>query len=644
MFTNLTQNLTDLMNNYKAGQVSHCLHEWQALTSDPEILRIVKGDYITLTTMPPTVHTARRCKVSPETEALMGQEIQGMLDAGIIVETRPEDTQYVSPIFPVVKATGTMRIILNLKQFNEHVEYLHFKMDNIKVVLSNVTKGCFMASLDLKNAYHSVRIDEDFQKYLKFTWNNTLYQYTCYPNGLGPCPRKFTKLLKVPLSHLREKLHIIIGYLDDFFMQGKNHNKCAHTLNATITLLQRLGFTINPHKSNLFPSQELVFLGFVINSVTMTVALTTEKKEKLIKMIHSLLLKDTVSIRKVATIIGKMVSSLPGSLYGPLYYRTLELDKNKALKRNRGNYESPMEISQEGKMELVWWKNNLPNMNAPIQWPPITIEMCTDASGKIGWGATIPDILTTGGAWTREESELHINVKEMIAILYGLRSFVDTLKGQHTRVLCDNTTAVFVVNKMGTTRSPSCNAMAKEIWEYCKGNNMFITCAHIPGIQNVVADRESRKEHKQSEWMLNRNIFNAALSHFNITVDIDCFATRINTQLEKYVSRHPDPFAHFIDAFSFNWKDRNAYIFPPFSLVNKVLQKLRIDKARALCVFPQWTTQAWWPIAQEMMVCAPMIIPPAPKNLVLPNKIAELHPLHKKLALVICLISGDDID
>ena len=144
--------------------------------------------------------------------------------------------------------------------------------------------------------------------------------------------------------------------------------------------------------------------------------------------------------------------------------------------------------------------------------------------------------------------------------------------------------------------------------------------------------------------MLNKNLFDFALSYFNVPVDIDCFATRVNAQLEKYVSRHPDPYASVIDAFSFNWKDQNVYVFPPFSLIGRVLQKLRVDKAKALCVLPQWTTQAWWRVAQAMMVCPPLIFPPAPYNLVLPNRKEELHPLHKKLALVICLTSGNDTD
>ena len=56
-----------------------------------------------------------------------------------------------------------------------------------------------------------------------------------------------------------------------------------------------------------------------------------------------------------------------------------------------------------------------------------------------------------GGAWLPTEFDLHINVKEMIAIYYGLRSFLEHIQGLHIRVLSDNTTAVSVVNNMGTT-------------------------------------------------------------------------------------------------------------------------------------------------------------------------------------------------
>jgi hypothetical protein len=107
-----------------------------------------------------------------------------------------------------------------------------------------------------------------------------------------------------------------------------------------------------------------------------------------------------------------------------------------------------------------------------------------------------------GGVWTKEQENIHINVKELLAVLYALRSFFGILKGHHVRVLCDNTTAVHTINKMGTTRSMTCNSVVKDIWEFFLQNEMFITCTYIPGKENIEADRASRKEYKQGEWML----------------------------------------------------------------------------------------------------------------------------------------------
>ena len=68
--------------------------------------------------------------------------------------------------------------------------------------------------------------------------------------------------------------------------------------------------------------------------------------------------------------------------------------------------------------------------------------------------------MSTVGACLSTELNVHINVKEVIAIYYALRSFLQKIHGLHVRVLTDNTTAVSVINKMGTTRSPECNRWA----------------------------------------------------------------------------------------------------------------------------------------------------------------------------------------
>ena len=60
-----------------------------------------------------------------------------------------------------------------------------------------------MCTIDLKDAYYFVKINAEFQCYLKFQWKGRLLKFTCYPNDLGPCPKWFTKITKVPCSDLR---------------------------------------------------------------------------------------------------------------------------------------------------------------------------------------------------------------------------------------------------------------------------------------------------------------------------------------------------------------------------------------------------------------------------------------------------------
>lgn len=69
--------------------------------------------------------------------------------------------------------------------------------------------GCFMAFVDLRDAYYTVPVHPEHRKYLKFLFNGTLYQYTCLPNGLSSAPRIFTKLLKQFLPHCMNKATLI---------------------------------------------------------------------------------------------------------------------------------------------------------------------------------------------------------------------------------------------------------------------------------------------------------------------------------------------------------------------------------------------------------------------------------------------------
>jgi len=114
--------------------------------------------------------------------------------------------------------------------------------------------------------------------------------------------RVFTKLLKVPFSHLRERKHISVVYVDDSYLQGKSFDNCTRNVIDTVNVLRKLGFTIHVDKSLLLPTQEITFLGFVFNSISMTITLTSEKKEKIVLLCKEVLSSNKLTIRKMASL------------------------------------------------------------------------------------------------------------------------------------------------------------------------------------------------------------------------------------------------------------------------------------------------------------------------------------------------------
>ena len=323
------------MTHFQGGQISNKIFQWRSLTSDRHILDIIKGDRIDFITIPPINHYAINA-IEVADETLVQSELDKLLSKGIIKKTFHEPVEYVSPIFITYKSDGGIRLILNLKNLNKSVEFIHFKMHTIRDVLQLIRKNCFMISIDLKDAYHTIKIREDFQCFLKFNFKDQLYNYTCYPNGLGPCPRKFTKVTSVPMAEVRKIGHPISGYIDDFIMIKMTKIACFEAGISTANMFQTLGFVIHPEKSQLEPTQKIIFLGFVIDSVTMTISLTEKRRNALHSLLLNILRLKSPTIRYVAKVIGHIISALPASKFGSLYYRDLENDKVVALQSNQG--------------------------------------------------------------------------------------------------------------------------------------------------------------------------------------------------------------------------------------------------------------------------------------------------------------------
>ena len=247
---------------------------------------------------------------------------------------------------------------------------------------------------------------------------------------------------------------------------------------------------------------------------------------------------------------------------------------------------------------------------------------------------------STGGRWSKSESLNHINYLELKAILLGLQSLCGDMHSICIKVLSDNQTAVAYIKNMGGTHSRQCNNITREILLWCKAKGLTLMIAHLPGKMNIEADKASRVFNDDTEWSLDEGEYSQLVALWG-RPSIDLFASRLNHKVIPYVAWKPDPGASAIDAFTLNWSDYSlSCCFPPFSLIGKVLQKIQMEKATAILVVPDWTSQFWYPMLLKLLDGPPYHIRHQAKTLTLPHNPEKTHPLHPKLRLIGCLVSG----
>ena len=102
---------------------------------------------------------------------------------------------------------------------------------------------------------------------------------------------------------------------------------------------------------------------------------------------------------------------------------------------------------------------------------------------------------------------------------------------------------------------------------------------HLPGTENVDADFEAGllMTGQNGHWM---KTFSQEIVQLFGRPDIDLFASRLNNKCKRYVSWYRDPHAEHVDAFSISWHDTYSYIFPPFSLLGRCVQKVRQGESK----------------------------------------------------------------
>jgi hypothetical protein len=349
-------------------------------------------------------------------------------------------------------------------------------METLQSAVNAMRHQCYFGSVDLSEAFYSIPIKQSDRKYFRFYNKAQKYQFTALIMGLSTSPRVFTKILKPVFASLRKQGHISTAYIDDSCLQGATFDACLENIKATVLLMDSLGLTVNTEKSVLRPSQQIVFLGFLLCSITMTVRLVPEKCREITQLCNKILLSKRITIRKFLQLIGKLVAAEPGVEYGPLYYKPLEKVRESQLRMHRGNYDSFFTLPQSAKSSLKY----LPTCFKKVSHGSPDLILYSDASNT-GWGAFNKTYnIHTGGEWNENEQKFHINILELKAFQLTVMTFCKHISGKHVRVFTDNTTTCSYINNLGGKKT-ELNSLARDIWSWCIDKNIHITAEHVLG-------------------------------------------------------------------------------------------------------------------------------------------------------------------
>jgi hypothetical protein len=186
-----------------------------------------------------------------------------------------------------------------------------------------------------------------------FDWRGIRYQFRALLMGCSESPRIFSKVVRAFVYRARALGINVFSYLDDTLTFDLSYEVTKAKPYKFADLLTQVGFLLHKEKSVREPTQRILFLGFIIDSTSMTLKVPHEKFLAIQDLIQSALKvvdeQAFMSLRFLAKVVGKLIlvcltvyefchmqtagshiifyfhfQLLPATRYGKAHYRALE--------------------------------------------------------------------------------------------------------------------------------------------------------------------------------------------------------------------------------------------------------------------------------------------------------------------------------
>ena len=186
-------------------------------------------------------------------------ELQQLEEAGVLTKVQTSD--WATPIVPVVKRNGNIRICGDFKvTVNPVLNVDHYPLPKIDDVFATLSGGQLFTKIDLRQAYFHMEVDDASKEYLTINTHKGLFCYNRLIFGIASAPAIWQRTME-------QVLHGIPGtccILDDMIVTGRDTNEHLTNLRMVLERLQDYGLRVNGEKTTFLKST-IEFCGFKID-------------------------------------------------------------------------------------------------------------------------------------------------------------------------------------------------------------------------------------------------------------------------------------------------------------------------------------------------------------------------------------------
>ena len=208
--------------------------------------------------IPYSVSTPRRIPLPMM--AKVENELNRMENEGVIIK-QTEPTEWCSPIVPVLKPNGQVRLCVDLKKLNMAIERERYVIPTLQDIFHNMNGSAVFTSLDAASGYWQMPLDENSSKLTTFITPFGRYRFTRVPFGISIV----SEIYQREMSRILRGLDGIEVYQDDIIIHGKDARQHDERLRKTLDVINMNGIKLNQKKCK-YRQSSITFLGHRIDA------------------------------------------------------------------------------------------------------------------------------------------------------------------------------------------------------------------------------------------------------------------------------------------------------------------------------------------------------------------------------------------